>query len=183
MKKCIAACLLIICLLTGCATDEAAETTSELNYDAFTVSEHIDHHAAQNRKARNFFLENVSGELSVLYLSYNEPDGCVTRVCEVGSDPGWEQREPQLFQQGDAFYYTLIDSVNSSAVESDGYLYRIDFVGNKTSLQVPEGKTMGHIVRTDEGGIYCTANDGETYLRTDLLLTDWEEIAMEDAEK
>lgn len=186
MKK-----LLIIILalfLTGCVpVQKDTLQESQMNTQEESIDTgHTDHHSAQTRKARNFFLEHVDNELGELYLAYNEPDGCVTRLCNVTRDPHSERLEPQLIHQNNAFYYLLYEEGYGNdygKVLSDGYLYRIDFSGEKTSLQVPESFTLGHIIRTDESYIYCTANDGKNYLRADLALTGWEETTKETAEE
>lgn len=187
MKRWIIFAFVLSVLLAGCTP---AQPNTPTNTQVDTREEsidtgHRDHHVTQTREARNFFLEKVAGELPQLYLSYNEPDGCVTRLCEVSGTHDSIRIEPKLIQQGNAFYYLLYEEGygdDSGKVLSDGYLYRIDFSGEETHLQVPEGFALGHIIRTDDSYIYCTANEGETYLRADLELTGWEEITEEAAE-
>lgn len=187
MKRWIVLAFVLSVLLAGCTP---VQTNTPTNTQADTKEEwidtgHADHHVAQTRSERNFFLEKGDGELPMLYLSYNEPDGCVTRLCEVAKATVTERLQPKLVQQGNAFYYVLYEEGygdDYGKVLSDGYLYRIDFSGEKTELKVPDGSALGHIVRTDESYIYCTANEGKTYLRADLDLTGWEEITKEAAE-
>lgn len=186
MKRWIVFVFVLSVLLSGC---NLVQTNTPTNTQVDTREEsidtgHRDHHVAQTREERYFFLEQVDSELPQLCLSYNEPDGCVTRLCEVTNAPATERFEPKMVQQSKAFYYLLYEEGygdDYGKVLSDGYLYRIDFSGEKTYLQVSEGFALGHIIRTDDRYIYCTANEGENYLRADLALTGWEEITEEAA--
>ncbi len=181
MKRWIIFAFVLSVLLVGCTpmqTNTQTSTQADTREESIDTG-HRDHHAAQTRKARNFFFEIDDGELPIRYLSYNEPDGCVTRLCEVSKAA---RLEPKLIQQGNAFYYLLYEESYGEEygkVISDGYLYRIDFSGDKTHLQAPDGFALGHIIRVDESYIYCTANEGENYLRADLEFTGWEEITKE----
>ncbi len=187
MKCWIIFVLTLSVLLAGCTP---AQTNTPTNTQTDTREEsidtgHRDHHVTQTREARNFFLEKVDGELPQLWLSYNEPDGCITRLCGVPGMHNSIRIEPKLIQQGNAFYYLLYEEGygdDYGKVLSDGHLYRIDFSGETISLQAPTDFALGHIIRTDQSYIYCTANEGETYLRADLELTAWEEITEEAAE-
>jgi len=169
--KHIVVCLLVMLLLfCGC--------TAVTSQDEIPNDTHADHHVAQTRKQQNFFLEAVDvGELTVLYLSYNEPDGCVTQLCELEADPF---HQPELVCQGSTFYYICYDEAISGQVESDGYLYSVGFDGEQKCLKASKGVMLGHIVRTDESYIYCVASDAKTYIKADLALTQWSESTQEE---
>lgn len=173
MKR-LTLCLLTLLLLLGGCT--AAKKQDKLPDDAYA---HADHHVAQTRKEQNFYLESVDkGELTAVYLSYKEADGCITQLCELDVDP---YHMPELFCQGSAFYYICHTQAMGGEIESDGYLYSVGFDGEKKLLKAEDAVDLGYIVRTDENYVYCAINDAQAYVRSDLGLTGWTECSREEA--
>lgn len=171
MKRLVLSLLVLAMFFSGCAAEKPQEDIPD--------DVHADHHVAQTRKEQNFFLEAVDkGELTVLYLSYNEPDGCVTQLCELDADPF---HQPELVCQGNAFYYICYDEAMTGQIESDGYLYSVGFDGTQKCLKANDEIALGHIVRTDESFVYCVASDAQMYMKADLALTQWSESSQEEA--
>ena len=156
MKRIFAA--LIACLLLmGCSMDGPTEPTVPESFG------HTDHTSPQARNRRSFTTEIVDDEGRTVYLVYNEPDGCVTRIAQIGN---WEV--PELHCDDNIFFY-LQDQ-----------LCAITFAGEQTWFSAPDIQ-VEDILRIQDGYIYCSANEGETYLRIDYSLKNWEEISREEA--
>ena len=156
MKKIITA-LLACLLLTGCMADGPTEPTLPETYG------HKDHTSPAARTKRNFTTETVQDEGRTVYLAYKEPDGCLTRIAQIGN---WES--PELFCEDNTFFF-LQDQ-----------LCAITFAGEQTWFYAPDIQ-LEDILRVADGYVYCSANEGEKFLRIDYTLTTWEEIAREEA--
>jgi len=156
MKRLIFA--LIACLLlAGCMADGPTEAMVPESFG------HGDHTASQARNRRSFSTEIAQDEGRTVYLVYNEPDGCVTRITQIGN---WEA--PELHCEDNTFFFL------------QEQLCAVTFAGEQTWFYAPDIQ-IEDILRIADGYIYCSANDGETYLRIELTLKNWEEISKEDA--
>ncbi len=135
-----------------------------------------DHHAPQVRNRISFFTEEVRHEGVDYYLSYNEPDGCVTRVGLLCTN----QNKPSLSYHNDVFYY--IDGYyDSNRQESYGNLKSISITGEVASLLLEGDVKPSAIIRIDDTGVYCEADDGDSYFRVELDLSAMMLVSNEEA--
>ena len=156
MKRMIAA--LVACLLlAGCGVDGPTEPTVPASFG------HTDHTSPQARNRRSFTTEIEDDEGRSVYLVYKEPDGCVTKIAQIGN---WEA--PELHYDENTFFYL------------QEQLCAITFAGEQTWFSAPDIRLVD-ILRVGNGYVYCSANEGETYLRIDYSLKNWEEISKEEA--
>lgn len=169
MKRVIISLMCLVSMLCGCGMNtDAGQTVS-------TVSGH-DHHAPQVRNRISFFTEEVRHEGVDYYLSYNEPDGCVTRVGLLTSN----QNKPSLSYHNDVFYF--IDGYyDSNRQEMEGNLKSISITGEEASLLLDGEVKPSAIIRVDDSGVYCEADDGESYFRVELDLSAMELVSAEEA--
>lgn len=156
MKRIIV--VLITCLLlAGCGMDGPTEPTLPESFG------HADHTSPQARNRRSFSTETADDEGRTVYLVYNEPDGCVTRIAQIGN---WEA--PELYYEDNTFFFL------------QGQLCAVAFAGEQTWFSAPDIQ-LEDILRVEDGYVYCSANKGEVYLRIDYALKNWEEISREEA--
>lgn len=169
MKKLIVCMVLLIFIMCGCGINSGSAQTGP------TDSGH-DHHAPQARNRISFFTEEVRHEGVDYYLSYNEPDGCVTRVGLLCSN----QNKPSLTYHDDVFYY--IDGYyDSNRQESYGNLKSISITGEAASILLDGAVKPSAIIRIDDSGVYCEADDGESYFRVELDLSELMLVSSEEA--
>lgn len=161
MKK-LVICVLTVLLLCGCGADLSNAQTQPTN------SGH-DHHAPQVRSQQFFFVEEVRHEGVDFYFSYKEPDGCVTRVGKLCDN----QNEPSLFYHKDTVYY-FDGYYDVNRQESDGTIKSIRFSGEMASLTWEGEIRPSAIIRVDDTGVYCEAEDGVSYIRANLDLSGFE---------
>lgn len=173
MKRMLAL-LLAAVMLTGCQYMDGWDEPigSPERETTLGPGGHADHTAAQARQLSNFFVECERNEGVTYYLSYKEPDGCVTRLYTFDNN----DREPELHTQNRCFYF-----VESNWEMTDGTLYAVFFSGEVTKQAFDEAIALNYIVRMDEEAIYCCANQGETYLKVSLDLSAWETVSREEA--
>jgi len=166
MKRLIS-CLLGLLLLCGCGADLSSEQTRPSD------SGH-DHHAPQVRSRQFFFVEEVRHEGVDYYFSYHEPDGCVTRVGKLCSN----QDKPALVYHNDTVYY-FDGYYDADRQESDGTISSISFTGQTASLTWDGELRPSAIIRVDDTGVYCEAEDGISYIRAELDLSAFEIVPEE----
>lgn len=173
MKK-LLALLLIVVMLTGCQfTDGWDEPIGSGNREPVTnPGGHTDHTAVQARQEKNFFVECERNEGICYYLSYQEPDGCVTRIFTFNNN----DREPDLYVHDRSFYF-----VDLNWGRNDGTLCAVFFSGEVRKMDANEGIELNYILRIDEEGIYCCANEGDIYLKVSLDLDNWEIVSRDEA--
>ena len=133
---------------------------------------HADHTAEQARHKDNFFVECVRNEGVTYYLSYREPDGCVSRIYTFGNN----DQEPKLYIKNRCFYF-----IESNWERTDGILCAVSFAGEVNKQVFNEDIRLNYIIRLDGDGVYCCANEGETYLKVSLDLGTWETVSREEA--
>ncbi|MBR5569300.1 MAG: hypothetical protein IKW10_00205 [Oscillospiraceae bacterium] len=110
------------------------------------------------------------------YLSYNEPDGCVTRVGLLTSN----QDKPSLFYHNDVFYF-FDGYYDINRQEMEGNLKSISITGQGASLLLDGEVKPSAIIRVDDSGVYCEADDGQSYFRIELDLSAMEPVSAEEA--
>lgn len=159
--------MVLVCLLCGCGTDLSGGPTRP------TDSGH-DHHAPQMRNRQSFFVEEVRHEGVDWYLAYKELDGCVTRVGLLSSD----QEEPDLFYFDSTFYY-FTGYYDAQRKECTGTINSIGFNGEIASLPWDGEIRPCAIIRVDESGVFCEAEDGVSYIRAELDLSTFEIVPEE----
>lgn len=169
MRRVLAYIVLLTVIFCGCGMN-----SNEIQ-NSTTVSNH-DHHAPQTRNRRLFFTEENRNEGVEYYLSYNEPDGCITRVGRLCTN----QEEPELFYHDGCFYY-FDGYYDTNRQESNGTLMRMDFSGQ--TLRLPEDGDVrpSAIIRVDDTGVYCEAEDGISYIRAELDLSLYTVISRDEA--
>ena len=169
MKRIIISLMFLVYILCGCGLNTDAGRTEP------TDSGH-DHHAPQVRNRISFFTEEVRHEGVDYYLSYNEPDGCVTRVGLLTSN----QDKPSLFYHNDVFYF-FDGYYDSNRQEMEGNLKSISITGQGASLLLDGEVRPSAIIRVDDSGVYCEADDGQSYFRIELDLSAMEPVSAEEA--
>ena len=156
MKRLIIA-LTVCLLLAGCTMDGPTVPTLPESFG------HTDHTSPQARNRRSFSTETADDEGRTVYLVYNEPDGCVTRIAQIGN---WEA--PELWFEDNTVFFL------------QNQLCAVTFAGEQTWFSAPDIQ-VEDIIRVENGYVYCSANEGEIYLRIDDSLKNWEEISKEEA--
>ena len=132
---------------------------------------HTDHTAAQARRQESFFVECVRNEGVTYYLSYKEPDGCVTRLYTFDDN----NQEPELHIKNRCYYF-----VEHNWEGTNGILFAVSFDGEIKQLSFGEDIALNYIVRIDDA-VYCCADEGETYLKVSFDLGIWETVSREEA--
>lgn len=166
MKKLVFV-LFAVLLLTGCDLSVPEETRETAPYYAG----HTDHVAPVARTRAGFFVDTVRNEATTHYLSFREPDGCVTHVVSFDH---WDEA-PELHCIGKTFYY-----INGDVGGTEGILRSVTFAGEQKYLKAGE-LTLNYIVRTDDSYIYCAADEGQAYVRIPLDMSQWETVSREEA--